>query len=239
MKALVVLFALFWGSNLLAQTTPRVYHARPADSSTFLGFHEATAGPFFTGGVSRMNENIPTGWHTDPAFAYTFGGLLALELNEWVGFQFGLAYDARGLYMAKDSGGVTADMGVQYLSILPSIRLFWLVVGLAFNLPMSGSATVNIDNYSNGQAYTENRNIANSDIQSGMDLRGGLSIPVYRAESGVLHILVTGSFPMSKVLSNTTSFDTTTNHVFKGLGEGPLPAVRAGISYQFDLSKMK
>jgi hypothetical protein len=72
-----------------------------------------------------------------------------------------------------------------------------------------------------------------------MDLRGGLSIPVYRAESGVLHILVTGSFPMSKVLSNTTSFDTTTNHVFKGLGEGPLPAVRAGISYQFDLSKMK
>jgi hypothetical protein len=233
MKSVLVLLAsILITSTTLAQSRGYV---PPSDSDKFLIFSTVTAGPYFTGGVSAMNEDIPKNWHTDPEFAYRFGGVLDAGLTPWLGIQLGLGYDARGVFFATEHDSVSADLGVQYVTIEPSLRLFWLIVGLAFDIPMSGSATVNINNYSGTTAYTENRNIANSDISSGMELHGGLSIPIYKAESGEVHLLLSGSYPMSKALSGTSSFDTTTNHVFKDVGQGRLPTVQAGISYQFDM----
>jgi hypothetical protein len=194
-----------------------------------------------------MNEKVPEGWTSNPAFAYTFGGLIALDFNEMLGIQLGLAYDARGLLLSTNSDTATADIGVQYISVQPSIRIFWLLVGLAFQLPMSGAITASIDNFNGVEHYEENRNIDNPDIAGGMDLRAGLTIPVYKSESGELHVLVNGSFPMSQVLNGTTSFDSVAganpkpnlNRVFSGVGRGPLPTVEAGISYQFDLTQLK
>lgn len=250
-KALSVLIALctitlYVIPDLSAQSLKKPMDVKP-DTTQFLGFYKATAGPFFTGGISTMNENVTPGWHSDPSFAYSFGGVVALDLNWLIGIQLGVAYDARELYNATSNDSAIADIGVQYLSIQPSIRIFWLIVGLAFDLPMSGAATISAKDFNSPGTYEENRNVENRDINGGMEIRGGLSIPVYKAESGELHVLLTGSYPLKPVLSGTTSFDTVggavpkpnLNKVFSDVGKGPVPTFQAGISYQFDLTKLK
>jgi hypothetical protein len=243
MKTIILLVFMLAGAGASAQS---YYTNSSADSNRFLGFYEASAGPFFTGGVSQMSQNVESGWHTDPAFAYTFGGVLALELNELVGVQFAIAYDSRELYSARDNDSVVNDVGVQYLSIQPSLRVYWLTIGLAFNMPMSGASTVTIKKFNADGDYTENRNIANSDIASTTDIHGGLSIPVYRGESGTLHLLLSASYPLAKVLSGNSSFDAVGGSEPKPdlkpavgtVGDGPLPAIEAGVSYQFDLTQL-
>src|SRR5438093_12216042 len=51
-------FLLFAAANGYAQR-PYVPVIPPKDTSTFLIFKDVTAGPYFTGGISRQNEKLP------------------------------------------------------------------------------------------------------------------------------------------------------------------------------------
>ena len=85
------------------------------------------------------------------------------------------------------------------------------------------------------------------------EIRATLSIPILETDDAFLHLLVSGSYPLSKTLKGTSSFDTTGYTPTSGIGtagppptpgrfsasaqagKGPLPTIEAGLSYQFDL----
>ena len=241
-----------------AQTrTPGAAAAQPK-TTPFWIFQDVTIGPYFTAGVSRQNENLPeastiTPWHSSARFAYMIGGMLDFSINPWIGFDFSALYDSRDLYLANSGDSDNIDLSLGYVAFQPSIRIFWLLVGLAFDLPMSGSATMNIAAYQHYDkdgkpdvpvtAYTNNLNVATSDLSSLTEVRASLSIPILQEEDAELHLIVSGSYPLANALSGTKpSFDTTYDASgighFSGPsapGQGPLPTVEAGLSYQFDL----
>jgi hypothetical protein len=237
---LVIVSALLPAVADRAQAQPPAAASHPAAASTsasFLGFTDITIGPMFTAGVSRMNEQIPEGWHSAPRFAYTFGGLGYLSFNDWVGFNLGMYYDTRDLYLAMPEDTTSIDMGLDYLSIQPSIRIYWLMVGLAFDIPMAGSATEKLAHFAHlglNDPYEQNRNIETSDMQPITELRASLTIPLVKVESGTVRILLSGNYPLTKTtIAGTTSFDST--GYFGKVGQGPLPTVQAGLTFQFDL----
>ncbi|HEY3874295.1 MAG TPA: hypothetical protein VGM92_02365 [Candidatus Kapabacteria bacterium] len=221
------------------------------DTSSFLIFKDVTAGPYLTVGIARQNEDVPDGWNASPRFSWAFGGTLDLAVNKWYGLVLSLLYDSRDLYL-RDNTNDNIDLSLGYLSFQPSIRLFWLMVGLSFDIPMSGSATEYIGNYTRADQpatnnYNENLNVQTSDMLSMTELRATVSIPVLDNDNAMLHLVVTGSYPLGKAIAGTSSFDstgvTTTNPNggaprFSGTntaGKGPLPMIEAGITYQFDL----
>jgi hypothetical protein len=234
--------------------------ATPKDTSTFWIFKDVTAGPYFTAGISRQNEDLPelsptTQWQSLPRFSYAIGGTIDFFYSEWLGLDFSLLYDSRDLYLS-DTSGDNIDLSLGYFSFQPSIRIFWLLVGFSFDLPMSGSAIENLSSYTrsdqpNTHSYTQNMNVSTSDLPSLTELRATLSIPILETDDAYLHFIVSGSYPLSKTVSGTTSFDTTGYTKTSGIGsptnpgghfsgssqpgKGPLPTIEAGISYQFDL----
>ena len=232
---LVLLISI--GSNASAQRKPYIPPVMPKDTSTFLIFRDITAGPYFTGGVSRQNEDIPQGWHSNPRFAYTIGAIGDFTINKWLGFTLSLLYDTRDLYLATMGGDSNSiDMNLGYISIQPSVRIFWLLIGLAFDFPTSASATEMIARFTDQgitTPYQQNLNVATSDLRMLTELRATLSVPIYKAESGEVHLIISGNYPLSKTVRGTSSFDTT--GYFSQVGQGPLPTVQAGITYQFDL----
>ncbi len=244
---IVLLFALLFPTVLRAQPV-KPYHLPvvPKDTSTFLFFKEVTGGPYFTGGISRQNENLPNAstslpWHSSPRFAFTIGATVDFAVNWLFGIDFSALYDSRDAYLADLSGSDNIDVNIGYLSFQPSIRIAWLLVGLAFDLPMEGSATEIIGSYEHAdqptQPYNQNLNIPTSDLAPMTELHAALSVPILESDNAELHFIVSGSYPLSKFLhSATPSFDTTgmfSNQ--KAPGQGPLPTVEAGLSYQFDL----
>ena len=223
------------------------------DTSTFLIFRDVTGGPYLTAGAARQNEDLPIAWNSSPKFSWVFGGTLDLAVNKWYGLVFSMLYDSRDLYLA-DTTKDNIDLSLGYLSLQASVRIFWLLLGLSFDIPMSGSATEYLDNYTRPDQltthnYNENINVQTSDIASVAELRATLSVPILENDNAELHLIVSGSYPLSKAISGTSSFDTTgstkwnnpTGNVpgkFSGAnipGNGPLPILEAGLSYQFDL----
>jgi hypothetical protein len=248
-------FAVLLLLPILAQAQarkPYVPAVRPKDTSMFWIFKNVSAGPIFMAGESRQNENLPEVspgvlWHSSPRFAYAIGGLIDFSINPWIGLDFSALYDSRDLYVADSGERDNIDLSMGYVAFQPSIRIFWLLVGLAFDIPMSGSATENLaayQHYTNGNPdapvvpYNQNMNVPTSDLQPLTELRATLSVPVIKGDDAELYIVVNGSYPLSKTLKGTTpSFDTTSGR-FSGTsapGQGPLPTLEAGISYQFDL----
>jgi hypothetical protein len=225
---------------------------RPRDTSMFLIFKDVTFGPFFTGGFSRQNENLPetpTGvpWGSAQEFAYTIGGTIDFSINPWIGFDFSALYDSRDLYLENPGSSDNIDLSLGYIAFQPSVRILWLLIGLAFDLPMSGSATENVAAFQHRDAngnpdapvapYKNNVNVPTSDLQSLTEIRAAFSVPILEGDNAELHLIVSGSYPLSKTLSGTSPAFDTTGH-FSGRaapGQGPLPTVEAGISYQFDL----
>ncbi|HET6401062.1 MAG TPA: hypothetical protein VFH95_06640 [Candidatus Kapabacteria bacterium] len=221
------------------------------DTTKFWIFQNVTMGPYFTGGISRQNEDMPDAssgqpWHSAPRFAYRIGGTIDFSISEWIGFDFTALYDTRELYLASPGDSDNIDIGLGYLAFQPSIRIYWLLLGLAFDLPMSGSATENVTAYQqHGQpTYNQNVNVPTSDLSPLTELRATLSVPVVKGDNAELYVVLSGSYPLTKTLnSSTPSFDTTgitrtSGGHFSGPfapGQGPLPTVEAGISYQFDL----
>jgi len=230
---------------------PFIIPAAPKDTTMFWIFKDVTAGPYFIAGISRQNENLPDAWHSLSRFAYTFGGTIDFYYSEWFGIDFSALYDTRDLYLA-DTTDDNIDVSLGYLTLQPSIRIFWLLLGLSFDIPMSGSATENLASYHrndqpNTNSYSANLNVQGSDLLSLAELRATLSVPILETDNAYLHFIVSGSYPLSKTLGGTSSFDTTGTTVtnpnngigrFSGPatpGKGPLPSIQAGISYQFDL----
>jgi hypothetical protein len=227
---------------------PYVLPTLPKDTSMFWIFKDVTAGPYFTGGVSRQNEDLPVAWNSSPRFAFAFGGTIDFFYSQWFGIDFTALYDSRDLYV--DTAGESMDLSLGYLAFEPAIRIFWLLIGIAFDIPMSGSATENLAAYShsnqpNTHSYSENLNVQTSDIQPLTELRATLSIPILQGDDAYLHLVISGSYPLTKTIRGTSSFDTTgyspagnTTGRFSGPnapGQGPLPTIEAGISYDFDL----
>ncbi|MDP4200286.1 MAG: hypothetical protein Q8922_10330 [Bacteroidota bacterium] len=219
---------------------PKVYvpakYAR--DTSTFWIFNDITMGPYFTAGYARQNEKLPDGWHSMAQFAYTFGGTIDGAINSWLGLNFSLLYDSRDVSMATSGDSDNIDLNIGYIAIQPSLRIFWLLVGLAFDLPMSGSANEAVAVFTNPRTnttgkYAGNLNANTSDLATLTELRATLSIPILHAESGMLHLIVSGNYPLGHTVTGTSSFDTTGH--FSKVGAGPLPTVEAGLTYQFDL----
>jgi hypothetical protein len=242
----IVLLAtvLFVGISTNAGAQLRHYvpaKAPPKDTSTFLIFKDITIGPYVTAGVSRQNENIPEGWHSNPGFAYSIGVMGDFTIKDWFGFTLALLYDTRDLYLATTPGDNTSiDMSIGYIAVQPSIRLFWLLVGLAFDFPTASNATETISPFSHlgvTTPYMENLDVSPGDLNTLTELHATLSIPIYQVESADLHLILSGSYPLSKTIRSTTSFDTTGYFSKTGqvVGQGPLPTLEAGITYQFDL----
>jgi hypothetical protein len=227
-----------------ASAQPRIYVPPKVtpDTSTFYGLKDITIGPYFTAGYSRQTQKLPDGWHSNPLFAYTFGGTIDATINSWLGVTLSALYDSRDLYLATSGDADNIDLNIGYIAIQPSVRIFWLLIGLAFDLPMNGSAVEHVATFQNPRwrvnpaPYSGNLNADTGDLSTLTELRATLSIPILQVESGVLHLVVSGNFPLGQAVTGTTSFDTTGH--FSGIrapGQGPLPTVEAGLSYQFDL----
>jgi hypothetical protein len=207
-------------------------------------FKDISMGPYFTAGASRQISDLPDGWTSQPKFANAFGITLDASVGPAFGIDFTALYEARALY-AADSTGDNIYLSMGYVALQPSIRIFWLLIGLAFDFPMSGSAAESIPNYqhyTNGvpdqpvQKYVENINVASADIASATELTATISVPLLEQESATLHLIVSANYPLSKALNGTSSFDTTMHFSGKyAPGQGPLPSIEAGLSYQFDL----
>ena len=242
---------------------PFIIPAAPKDTSMFWIFKDVTAGPYFTAGISRQNENLPEPfpgaasgvqipWHSEQRFAYVLGGTIDFFYSQWLGLDLSMLYDARDLYLGDAADCDNIDLSLGYLSIQPSIRIFWLLLGFSFDIPMSGSAVENLAIYSRTDHpvsnYSANVNMQTSDLLPLTELRATLSIPILETDNAYLHLIVSGSYPLSKTIAGTTSFDTTGYTPTSGItsqygrfsgpaqaGKGPLPTIQAGISYQFDL----
>ena len=230
---------------------PFILPAAPKDTSMFWIFKDVTAGAYFTAGIARQNEVLPEAWQSVSRFSYAFGGTIDFYYSQWLGVDFSLIYDARDLYL-NDTTGDNIDLSLGYFSIQPSIRLFWLLLGFSFDIPMSGSATENVASYHRTDHpevnnYTQNLNVQTSDLVALTEVRASISIPVLETDNAILHLIISGSYPLTKTVAATTSFDTTGSTVthpnsgigrFSGAsmpGKGPLPTIQAGISYQFDI----
>ncbi|SRR5579883_333205 len=243
----VTLFLLLCVGSVNAQTRkPYTPPTIPRDTSTFLFFKDLTAGPYFTGGFSQQNQNLPPEWHSSQRFAYSIGALFDGTITNWLGMGLSLLYDSRDAYLGNPGDSDNIDLNIGYISVQPSIRIFWLMVGLAFEIPMSGSATEIVNGYQHPdqpvQNYSSNMNVETSDLATVTELRGTLSIPILKTESGVVHAVVCGSYPLGKFVSSTTSIDTTIDaRGYKHFsdkfapGQGPLPSIQAGITFQFDI----
>jgi hypothetical protein len=221
----------------VAQQHPYVPAVAPKDTSTFWIFNDATAGPYFTAGYSRQNEAVPEGWHSASRFVYIFGATSDFSISPWFGFDLGLLYDTRDLYLATIGGDTaSADVNIGYIAIQPAIRIAWLLLGLAFDIPVSGSADESISQFSHLELtgpYHQNLNVGSSDMNTLVELRAVLTVPVYQAESGTVRLIASANWPLTKHILQATSFDTTGH--FQNIGRGPLPAFEVGLSYQFDL----
>ncbi len=221
----------------------------PVDTSKLWIFKDVTVGPYFSGGFSEQNANLPTNWKTLPRFAFNVGGTVDFYYSQWLGLDFSMIYDSRDFYL--DTASANIDVNLGYLVIEPSVRLLWLLLGISLDFPLSGSAIEKLDNYHRADnpkinSYDENLNIQTSDLQTFAELRATLSVPIFENASANLHFLVTGGYPLSKTIAGTSSFDTTGHTKTSGItgigrfsgssqpGNGPLPTVQAGLSYQFD-----
>ena len=147
----VMLFSLFDIASAQLRKT-FVMPTATKDTSSFWIFKDVTAGPYFTAGISRENEDLPGSsstmpWQSSPRFFFCFTPVepLILRIIRSLGFDFSLLYDSRDLY--ADTTGASIDMSLGYLSFQPSIRFFWLLLGFSFDIPMSGSAIENITSY--------------------------------------------------------------------------------------------
>ena len=239
-QSVVVLTFIFVlsASNASAQSKKYAPSEVKKDTSTFWIFKDVNAGPYFTGGFSKQNSSVPDGWHSSPRFAYKFGATGDFAINDWFAFGLGLFYDSRDLYLATNNGDSdNIDLNIGYIVIQPSIRIWWLLIGLAFDIPMSGGADEAIAHYAHPDApivaYKQNLNAATSDLSTVTELHAALDVPIYHAESGIIHIILSANLPFTKPVQGTSSFDTTGH--FSNIGKGPLPTVEAGLSYQFDL----
>lgn len=251
----IILFSFFDVASAQLRKT-FILPAAPKDTSTFWIFKDVSAGPYFTAGIARQNENLPDGWQSLPRFSYAIGGTIDFFYNQWLGLDFSALYDSRDLY--TDSTGESIDVNLGYLSFQPSIRFFWLLLGFSFDIPMSGSAIETLSSYyrpSGDQpktnSYNENVNVPTGDLQGLTEVRATISIPILETDDAYLHFLVSGSYPLSKTIKSTAGYDTTGYTVTSGIGtaanpggrfsnnsqtgKGPLPTIQAGISYQFDL----
>jgi hypothetical protein len=230
--------------------------AAPKDTSTFWIFKDVTAGPYFTAGIARQNEDLPEDWSSIPKFSYTIGATIDFFYSQWLGLDFSALYDARALY--ADTTGESINMSMGYLSFQPSIRIFWLLLGFSFDIPMSGSAIETLTSYTRPSGdqpsthnYNENLNVPTGDLNTLTEIRATLSIPILETDDAYLHFIVSGSYPLTKTIASTGGFDTTGYTPTSGIGtaanpggrfsngsqpgKGPLPTIQAGISYQFDL----
>jgi hypothetical protein len=219
--------------SVLAQSKVYAPPKIARDTSTFWMFKDITVGPYFTAGLARQNGDIPSGWRSDQTFAYTFGGTVDGSINRWLGLNLTLLYDSRNLYFASDGDSNSIDLNVNYIALQPSIRIAWFLMGLAIDIPMSGSATETVTYLPKTKSkYESNLNVDTKDLSMLMELRGTAAIPMLQLESGMLHFIFSANYPLTKTLAGS-SFDTT--GVFHNLGTGKLPTVEAGLSYQFDI----
>ncbi len=233
---------------LLAHAQWRKPYVAPTfgkDTTKFWIFQDVTMGPYFTAGASRQNENLPaspggTPWQSAPRFAYMIGGTFKFSFSPAIGLDLTALYDTRELYISSPGDSDNIDIGLGYLAFVPSIRIYWLLLGLAFDLPMSGNATENVTAYQqHGQpTYNQNVNVPTSDLSPLTEVRATLTVPAVQADNAELFVVLSGSYPLAKTLRGATpSFDTTGGH-FSGPfapGQGPLPTVQLGLTYQFDL----
>ncbi len=222
------------------------------DTSKVLIFNDVTAGPYFTAGITRQNVDLPgetvgKPWSNTPRFSYMIGGTIDLSVNTWIGLDFTALYDARDLYLASAGDSNNVDISLGYVEFQPALRIFWLLIGLAFDIPMSGSATANVAAYQHPdqplQPYSANLEVQTSDLTAPTELRGTLSVPILQGDDAALHLIVSASYPLAKSFATAApAFDTTATPThpayFSGPyapGQGPLISLQAGLAYQFDL----
>jgi hypothetical protein len=255
--SVVILVSLFDVASAQLRRT-FILPPAPKDTSTFWIFKDVTAGPYFTAGIARQNEELPDDWSSLPKFSYAIGATIDFFYSQWLGVDFSALYDARALY--ADTAGESINMSLGYLSLQPSIRIFWLLLGFSFDIPMSGSAIETLSSYTrpsgdqpSTHSYNENLNIPVSDIHTLAEIRATISIPILETDDAYVHFIVSGSYPLTKTISTTAGFDSTGYTPTSGIGtagppqtpgrfsgpsqpgKGPLPTIQAGISYQFDL----
>jgi hypothetical protein len=124
---------------------------------------------------------------------------------------------------------------------------------------MAGNATQSVADYhhtgqTSPQKYAANLDVETKDLVTITELRATLQIPILQSENGMIHLLISGAFPLSKALKTATpAFDTTGRdfgfdstftkdpavaYHFSGPhapAQGPLPSLQVGITYQFDI----
>ncbi len=235
-------------SSALAQ--PRAY-TPPAivrDTASFLIFNAVTIGPWVTGGVSQMRDKLPDdSWKSETRLAYTFGLTSYFSVSKLLGFTLGLEFDTRDHY-AHQGDSVSALYELSYIDIQPSLRLFWLIVGLSIDLPTSGQVTEKIDVFDHlglRGSYSQNRDITGSEIAGLTELHAALDVPVVTTASGDFHLVASARYPLGKLLNSAEAHDSTGRFggVEKGggvtgrqnLGQGSLLTLQAGFTFQFDL----
>lgn len=238
---LLLIFLVLSGSSVAPRlfAQPKIYVPPKVvrDTSSFWIFKGLTLGPYFTAGVARQNGDVPPEWRSDQTFAYTFGGTLDGSINKWIGLNLTLLYDTRSLSFSSQGDSNKIDLDLGYVAIQPSVRIAWFLLGLAFDIPMSGNAIESVSYLpkTNGK-YAGNLNADTKDLSMLTELRATVSIPMLQMESGMLHFVFSANYPLTKTLIGSTSFDTTgTPGVFNHLGAGKLPTVEAGFTYQFDI----
>ncbi len=233
---------------------PFIIPAPPKDTSTFWIFKDITGGPYFTGGISQENADLPTAWHSASRFAYDIGGTIDFFYSQWLGVDLSMFYDSRDLY--AQTAGESIDVSLGYLALEPSVRLLWLLLGFTIDIPLSGSAIEKLDDYQRAdqpttKSYNQNLNVSTSDLQTLFELHATLSLPVLENEGSELYLVLSGHYPLTKTILSTNGFDTTGYTKTSGIGtptnpggrfsgssqvgKGPLPTIEAGISYQFDI----
>ncbi|MFI5264261.1 MAG: hypothetical protein ACHQM6_07080, partial [Candidatus Kapaibacterium sp.] len=218
--ALIITCAAMISHPLFAQTNPE-------DSLPYKAYE---IGIFGTGGVCIFNGTVPDGSKTDIHSAFTFGALAAIAANRDIGFALGIGYEARGMFFKQQNVTTPNEtIGLNYLSIQPSIRFKSFLLGINIGLPMSSSFDTSGDvSPSNAGFFTKDH------MGTVIDIRATGLLPIVENDIGNLYFIIQLSYPVSNAMKDGFFTVNQTNHTTSDLiTKSPIPTVQAGLSYLF------
>ncbi|SRR5579884_1717766 len=180
-------------------------------------------GPLFTAGAAVNAGDVLNGTKTSPGFACAPGALFDFTYTRNVGFDLGIAYDARTVnFHNQANSSVGVDYSFGYISLRPELRFGGFLIGVGLGLPIAVSTTA-----SNGAIAPK---VGVGDVNSLFEGRIGGLVELFRSDLGTLDFMVEGSYSFSRNLNSTWfhGTDQTKNN-------GPLATAEAGFTYLFDL----
>ena len=114
-----------------------------------LPFKHLEVGPFFTAGLSIFQGDVPDGAKTDVHFAFSGGALAMYSFHPHWGFGLALGYESRGMYFHEQANDtINETIGLNYLSIRPSIKFKQFLLGVNIGIPLSATTEYSHSNLS-------------------------------------------------------------------------------------------